>query len=138
MLTSFQSISIISQIVFCFNLTFSEVNVPVILNKWMLPPVLHNFIGVNNIILTAFENRCALNSFNFLDFIMIKIINPKIDKLSMKIVYHWILHLHSIYHDVSCVATTPTSFICCKARLVTEVLSFVCLHNIEINNNVTQ
>ena len=33
MLTSFQSISIISQILFLCNLTFSEVNVPVILNK---------------------------------------------------------------------------------------------------------
>ena len=70
MLTSFQSVSIISQILFLFKLAFSEVNVPSILNKRMLPVVLYNFMGtyyfvsdINNIILTAFENRCPLKTF---------------------------------------------------------------------------
>ena len=45
-LTSFQSISIISQILFLFNLTFSEVNVPIILKRWMIPAVLLNFMGI--------------------------------------------------------------------------------------------
>ena len=42
MLTSFQSISIISQILFPFNLTLLEVNVHVILNKLMFPAIFHN------------------------------------------------------------------------------------------------
>ena len=44
-LTPFQSIPIMSQIKFCFNFTFSGNNVPVILNRWILPAILHNFIG---------------------------------------------------------------------------------------------
>ena len=51
--------------------------------------------------------------------------------------YHWSLQVHSIYCNVSCVATTPTSFMCCKARLATKVLSFICLHSIEITNIIT-
>ena len=56
---------------------------------------------------------------------------------SVKIVYCSTLQVHSIYCDVSCVVTAPTSFICCKARVVTNVLNFVCLHNIEITIIVT-
>ena len=37
----------------------------------------------------------------------------------------------------SCVDTIPTSFICCKARLATKVISFLCLHNIYMTNVVT-
>ena len=37
----------------------------------------------------------------------------------------------------SCVVTEPTSFICCKARLVTSVLSFLCLHSKYITKVVT-
>ena len=66
-----------------------------------------------------------------------KSINPKIEKLNIKIVYPSILQAHSINCDVSCVATSPTSFICCKARLVTKVLSLLCLHSIDITNIVT-
>ena len=45
-LTSFQSIAIISQDLFLFSLTFLDFNVPVILNKWILSAVLHNFFGM--------------------------------------------------------------------------------------------
>ena len=45
MLTSYQSKSITCQSIFLFNLTFSGVKVPVILNKCMLPTILPNFIG---------------------------------------------------------------------------------------------
>ena len=71
---------------------------------------------MNNIILTAFENRCPLNSFNFLEFIIMKTTMPKHDKLNMHIVYHWILQVYSI----SCIIETcsylvnePTSLSCC-------------------------
>ena len=43
-LTSFPSNSIVYQSIFLFSFTFSGVNVPVILNRCMLPAVLHNFI----------------------------------------------------------------------------------------------
>ena len=42
-LTSFQYNSITSPNIFHFYLTFSEVNFPVILNRCMLPAILHNF-----------------------------------------------------------------------------------------------
>ena len=45
MLTSFQSISRVSQIHFQFNLIFLGFNMPIVLNKWIIPAVLHNFIG---------------------------------------------------------------------------------------------
>ena len=44
-LPPFQSISIMSQIKFHFNFTFSGTNVPVIMNRFMLPAILHNFIS---------------------------------------------------------------------------------------------
>ena len=44
-LTSFQSNSIMSQSIFLFNSICSGVNFPVILNRCMLPIVLHNFTG---------------------------------------------------------------------------------------------
>ena len=37
----------------------------------------------------------------------------------------------------SCLVTTPI-FICCKARLVTTVLSFMCLHNMHITKVITK
>ena len=43
-LTSFHSNSITSQSIFLYNLVCSGVNFPVILNRCMLPAVLHNFI----------------------------------------------------------------------------------------------
>ena len=87
--------------------------------------------------MTVFENKCPLNSFSFLRFMIIKINKPKINIPNVKIVYHLILQVHSIYHNVSCVATTPTSFVCCKARLATKGFSFVCLHSIQQTNIVT-
>ena len=49
----------------------------------------------------------------------------------MHIVYHWVLHGYSIscvIETCSCLVTTPTSLICCKARLVTKDFNLVCLH----------
>ena len=134
-LTSFQSNSVMSQIMFLFYFTFPGVNIPINLNKWMLPAILHNIISacywlsdMNSIIFTALENRCPVSSPNFLDFRMTKVTNPKIDKLSIWIVYYCIIQVHSISCTIvtlSCSATTPTSFICCRAKLVTRVLSFM-------------
>ena len=65
---------------------------------------------INNIILTAFENRCSLNSFNFLACRIMKIIIPNIDIINMYIVYHWILQVHSISYiteTCSCLVTVP-------------------------------
>ena len=41
-LTSFQSISLVSQIEFQFNFTLPGFIVPAIVNRWMLPTVLHS------------------------------------------------------------------------------------------------
>ena len=84
-----------------------------------------------------FENKCPLNSFSFLSFVIIKSVKPKSNIPSVTIVYHCILQVHSIDHTVSCDVTTPIFFICCKARLVTKVLSFMCSQSIEITNIVT-
>ena len=37
----------------------------------------------------------------------------------------------------SCVVTVPTSHTCCKARLATSILSFLCLHSKYIAKFVT-
>ena len=87
--------------------------------------------------LTLFKNKCPLNSFSFLNFVTMKSIELKSNIPSIKIVYHHIVQLHSIYHYVSCVATAFSSFICCKARLFINFLSFMCLHSTEITNIVT-
>ena len=44
-LPSFESNAITSQIKFYCSFIFSGVNVPIILNKCMVPAVLHNFFG---------------------------------------------------------------------------------------------
>ena len=134
-LTTFQSISLTSHNIFFFNLMCSGINFPVILNKCMLPAVLHNFTGmqyrvsdINNIILTVFGNKCPLNSFNFLVFRIMKITIPNIDRLNMHIVYHWLLQVHSISSIIetcSCLVTVSTSLNCCKVRLVTKDFNFV-------------
>ena len=90
---------------------------------------------MNSIILNVFDNSCPLKSFKFLNFSTMKITMPKNDKLSMIIVYHCILQVHSISCTIetcSCLATVPTSFICYKASLATSNISVVCLHNIYI------
>ena len=91
---------------------------------------------MNSMILTAFENKCPLKSLSFLYFRMTKITKTKIDKLRIRMVYHWILQVHSISCakvTCSCLATTPTSFI----WLVTRDLSFMCLHSICMTMVVT-
>ena len=65
---------------------------------------------------------------------------PKIDRLNVHTVYHWILQAHSISCVIemcSCLANEPTPLICCKARLVTIDFNFVCLHIIYITIDVT-
>ena len=97
-------------------------------------------VCINSIILTALENKCPLKSLSFLDFRMTKGTYPKINKLNIKIMYHCILQVHSISCTKvthSCLATALTSFICCKARLVTRDLSFMCLHIIYMTIVVT-
>ena len=91
---------------------------------------------MNNIILTAFENRCPVNSFYFLVFIIMKTTMPKIYRLNMNIVYHRILQVHSM----SCViekcfflVTPPTCLIYCKTRLVTKYFNLVCLNILHVN-----
>ena len=70
---------------------------------------------------------------------MIKNIRPKSDKLSIKIVYHCILQVHSTSGRMfSFLVTAPTIFICCKERLITRVLSFMCLHNMYITKVATK
>ena len=91
-------------------------------------------------ILTAFVNKYPLNSFIFLNFINIKNTKPNIDICNIKIVYHCILQVHSNLCAgliFTYVATALTSFICCKARLATKVLSFFYLHIIFITIVVT-
>ena len=44
--------------------------------------------------------------------------------------------MHSIYHDVFCVATAPTCFIYCKARLATNDLRLVCIHSMYMTHIV--
>ena len=43
---------------------------------------------MNSIILLTFENRYPPNSFNFLEFRIMKISMPKINKLNMNIMYN--------------------------------------------------
>ena len=45
-MTSFQSISNVSHIYFLFSFMFSALSMHVILNKCVLPAVLHTFIGI--------------------------------------------------------------------------------------------
>ena len=93
-----------------------------------------------SIILTVFENRCPLNSVNFLEFRIMKIIMPEIDRLNIHIVYHWILQVHAIScitETCPCLDTVPTSLICSKARLVTKDFNYVCLPIIYIIIGVT-
>ena len=69
-----------------------------------------------------------------------KITMPKIDRLNMHIVYHWILQVHSIscvIDTCSCLVVTPTSLNCCKARLVTKDFNLACLHFIYKTIDVT-
>ena len=77
MLISLQSISQTSQIQFLLNLTFSIVNLPLILNRWILPAILHNFIGtydlvfdIKSITLVTLENNHPLKKLDFLILIV--------------------------------------------------------------------
>ena len=62
-----------SQIQFFLNLTFSIVSLPLILNRWILPAILHNFIGTYDLVfdmksinLVTLENNHPLNKLDFL------------------------------------------------------------------------
>ena len=95
-----------------------------------------------SITFTALENKCPLNSFNFLALRITKTTIPNIDIFNMHIVYHWILQVHSIPCNIeicSGLVTAPTSLICCKARLVTNDFNLVFLHiinkTIAVTNN---
>ena len=66
---------------------------PVILNSWMLPAVLHSVIGtiyctseINSIILTALENKHPLHRFNFLGFWGVELVQSLFDILLMVVV----------------------------------------------------
>ena len=85
---------------------------------------------MNSITLNALENKCPLHSFSFHVCRMTKNIRPKSDNHSIRMLYHCILQVHSIFGKMpSCLVTALTSFICCKARLVISILSFMCLHS---------
>ena len=78
-------------------------------------------------ILTAFENKCPLNNFNFLAFRIMKIPIPN----NVHIVYHWNLQVYSIScitETYSCLVTASTFLNCCKVRLVTKDFNLQCLH----------
>ena len=65
---------------------------------------------------------------------------PKTATLNMNIVYYWFLQEHSTFDVIetcSCLATTLTSLICCKARLASKDFNFVCLHIIYITIDIT-
>ena len=76
---------------FFLNVTYSGVNFPVILNKCILPAVLHHFNSTSDmkcITFAALEYNFPLNSFNFLP---LKIKGPMItcnEMANMCIVYH--------------------------------------------------
>ena len=84
-----------------------------------------------NIILTAFKNKCPLNSFNFLASRIMKTTIPNIDRLNIHIVYHWSLQVYSILCIIqmcSCLVTASISLKCCKARLVSnDLILYVCI-----------
>ena len=67
-------------------------NVPLILNKWMLPDVLHYFMGTqfctsvtNSIIFMAFENLYLLHSLAFL--LCKKVTNFKLNTVKIIPIY---------------------------------------------------
>ena len=71
---------------------------------------------------------------------MTKTTTPNIDILNIHIVHHWILQVHSISCNVEifyCLVTALTSLFCCKARLITNDFSLVCLHIINKTTLVT-
>ena len=105
----------------------------------MLPAVLYSFIGIlycmseiNIVIFTVLENMHPLQSFDFLECRTANITRLKI--VNAKLAYCRILH--SILTSF-CVVTVPTSLTCLKARLATNILSFLCLYNRYIAKVVT-
>ena len=72
-----KSISKTSQIQFFLSLTFSGFSLPLILNKWILPATLHNFIGtyewvfdMKSNILVLLENKHPLKKLHFLNLLV--------------------------------------------------------------------
>ena len=67
-----------------------------------------------------------------------KTLGLKVINIASKWCYHSILQVHSIFGTMpSHLVTAPTSFICCKAKLDTSILSFMCLHSMYIIKVVT-
>ena len=77
---------------------------------------------MNNIILTAFENKCPLNNFNFLTF---KIKNTAIP--NNKVINMHILHVHSISCKIEicpCLITALMSFFAVKQDWLPMILTW--------------
>ena len=104
------------------------VNLPLILNKYMLPEILHRFSStydclsdMNSITLVMFENKCPLNKFDFLIlFVIMNTITNKINSNKVNI-YHCILQVQYSSWNLRSVASTP--FTCCKAMIVTKAFN---------------
>ena len=87
----FQSSSNTSQVQFFLNCILSGVNFPLILNKCLLPAILHRFTGtyncvsdINSITLVTLENKCPPNKLYFLILLVIRnIISNKINKKNL-------------------------------------------------------
>ena len=70
---------LISKIQFFLSLTFSGFNLLLILNKWIHPATLHNFIGtyeqvldIKSNILVLLENKHPLKKVDFLNLLVTK------------------------------------------------------------------
>ena len=102
-LTSFQSISNTSQIQFLLKLIHSGVNLPLILNRCILPATLHRPIGtydcesdMNSITLDTFENKCPQSRFHFLILFVTMNTTPSRINSSKAIIYHCVLEVQCI------------------------------------------
>ena len=133
MLTSFQYISNTSKIQFFLSFIFSGVNLPLILNKCILPAILHRFIGtydcmfdIKSITLVMLENKHPLNKLDFLILLVTRYIMPNKIINNIPITYHCILHIQYMAWNLGSAASIPS--IHCKVMFATKVFSFDCLH----------
>ena len=114
-LTSFHSIYNTFQIQFFLNFIHSGVSLPLILNKCMLPAILHRSTGaydcvsdMNSITLVILENRCPLNKLDFLTLLMTMNIMPNKISSHMANEYHCILQVqYASWNLFVSVASTP-------------------------------
>ena len=113
-LTTFQSISSTSQIQFFLIFILSGVNFPLILNKCILPAILHRFIGshdcvfgIKSIILVTLENKHPPNKLDFLLLLVTRYIIPKKIINNTPVIYHCILHVQYISCNLEFAASVP-------------------------------